>query len=619
MFQDFTSTANPLAGAVRTRQLQGSLANLGLDAFVVPRADEHMGEYVPASAERLAWLTGFTGSAGMAIVGRRFAALFADGRYTLQASTQVDIRLLEIVQFPETSPGDWLAAKLGDGAVVGYDPWLHPTAWVRTFEAALAKSGVRLKAVARNPVDRLWGADRPAPPLGPITVQPIDYAGVSAEAKILEVQKALKADGRDAVILTLPDSIAWAFNIRGSDVKHNPTPLAFAIVHASGKPELFVDKRKIGAETKAHLSGLVRLREPDDLAERIKALKDGKRKVQLDEATAAHWFRRALGVKSQLVADARDPCILPKARKNAAEIKGSRAAHERDGVAMTRYLAWLDREAPSGRIDEITAVKRLEEMRAETQALKEISFDTISGSGANGAIVHYRVTEATSRKLAKGELFLVDSGAQYQDGTTDVTRTVAVGKPTQEMRERFTLVLKGMIAISMLRFPKGTTGGHIDAFARKALWDAGLDFDHGTGHGVGSFLSVHEGPQSISKRGHVALEPGMIISNEPGYYKTGAYGIRIENLVLVAEPADVPGGERPMMSFETLTLAPIDRRLIEPKLMTAEEIRWLDAYHARVREMIGPHLGPEDRAWLVAATQNIGKAPKASTPVAEQG
>ncbi|MEZ5816261.1 MAG: aminopeptidase P family protein [Hyphomicrobiaceae bacterium] len=607
MFQDFTSPANPSEGAQRTRRLQAMLAELGLDAFVVPRADEHMGEYVPASAERLMWLTGFSGSAGMAVVGRRFATLFVDGRYTLQAATQVDAKLFDVVQIPETSPAEWLSAKLGTGAVVGFDPWLHPTSWVKAFETTLAKAGVKLKPVGRNPVDRLWGAERPSPPLGAVTVQPIAYAGLSAEHKIAELQKGLKAEGRDAVILTLPDSIAWAFNIRGSDVKHNPTPLAFAIVHATGKPELFLDKRKIGTETKAHLAGLVRLREPTELAARVKALKDANRKVQLDEATAAHWFRRSLGGKSPHVIDARDPCILPKARKNAAEIEGSRTAHERDGVAMARYLAWLDREAPSGRVDEIEAVKRLEAMRAETQALKEISFDTISGAGPNGAIVHYRVTEATSRKLAKGELFLVDSGAQYQDGTTDVTRTVAIGKPTQEMRERFTRVLKGMIAISMLRFPKGTTGGHIDAFARKALWDAGLDFDHGTGHGVGSYLSVHEGPQSISKRGTVALEPGMIVSNEPGYYKTGAYGIRIENLVLVAEAAEIAGGERPMMSFETLTLVPIDRRLVEPKLMSPDELAWLDAYHARVRGTIGRHLTGPDRDWLEAATAPIGK------------
>jgi Xaa-Pro aminopeptidase len=607
MFQDFSSPSDPIAGANRTRTLQSRLRGLGLDAFVVPRADEHMGEYVAACSERLMWLTGFSGSAGLAVVGQRFAALFVDGRYTLQAGSQVDPKLFEIVQIPETSPSEWLAGKLSSGAVVGFDPWLHPTAWVKATEAVLAGAGIRLKAVGRNPVDLLWGRERPAAPVGMVQVQPLALAGQSAESKIADLQKGLKADGADATILTLPDSIAWLFNIRGSDVKHNPTALAFAIVHAAGKPELFLDKRKIGPAAKAHLGALVRLREPGDLAERVIALRQGKKRVRLDEATAAHWFRRTLGARSLLVTDARDPCILPKARKNAAEIAGSRTAHERDGAAMARYLAWLDREAPSGRVDEISAVQKLEQMRAETQALKEISFDTISGSGPNGAIVHYRVTEATSRQLGKGELFLVDSGAQYQDGTTDVTRTVAIGKPTAEMRERFTLVLKGMIAISMLRFPKGTTGAHIDAFARKALWDAGLDFDHGTGHGVGSYLSVHEGPQSISKRGHVALEPGMIISNEPGYYKAGAYGIRIENLVLVSEPAAIEGGEREMMGFETLTLVPIDRRLVDVKLLTASELLWLDAYHERVRATIGPQLTGDDRIWLETATARMGR------------
>ncbi|MBS0243858.1 MAG: aminopeptidase P family protein, partial [Proteobacteria bacterium] len=575
MFQTFTSSSNPADGALHTRQLQPRLAALGLDAFLVPRSDEHMGEYVAPSADRLKWLTGFTGSAGLAAVGQKFAALFVDGRYTLQAGTQVDTKLIEVIQIPETSPSDWLAGKLSKGATVGFDPWLHTTAWVRAVEATFAKSGIKLKPVRRNPIDQVWGRDRPEPPIGPVLVQPLQYAGVSAADKIAELQRGLKADGRDAAILTLPDSIAWAFNIRGSDVAHNPVPLAFAILHQTAKPELFIDKRKLDADVRRHLAPLVRLREPDELAAQVAVLKASKKRVALDENSAAHWFRLALGAKSPLVVDARDPCIIPKARKNAAEIAGSRAAHERDAVAMARFLAWLDREAPSGRVDEIAAVEKLEAMRAETQALREISFDTISGAGSNGAIVHYRVTDETNRKLGKGELYLVDSGAQYQDGTTDVTRTVAIGRPTQEMRERFTLVLKGMIGISMLRFPKGTTGGHIDAFARKALWDAGLDFDHGTGHGVGSYLSVHEGPQSISKRGQVALEPGMIISNEPGYYKTGAYGIRIENLVLVTPPETPAGGEREMMSFETLTLVPIDRRLVDVKLLSPAETSWL--------------------------------------------
>jgi Xaa-Pro aminopeptidase len=605
MFQDFTASSDPSEGAARTRALMRRLRELGLDAFIVPRSDEHMGEYVPPSAERLRWLTGFTGSAGLAAVTRKRAALFVDGRYTLQASQQVDTRLFDIRQIPDERLGDWLAAELSANARVGYDPWLHTTGWVKALTPLLSRKSITLKPVASNPVDQLWGRERPAPPTGPITIQPLEWAGESAADKIARLQKDLKAEGRDGVVLTLPDSIAWLLNIRGSDVKHNPTPLAFLILPAGGKPDLFVDGRKLDQDVRAYLSPLVRLRAPDEIAERLRELKDAKRRIALDEGTAAHWFRRALGAASPLVVHSEDPCLLPKARKNAAEIRGTRIAHARDGVAMARYLAWLDREAPTGGIDEIEAVKQLEAMRAETQALKENSFDTISGAGPNGAIVHYRVTEATSRRLAPGELFLVDSGAQYQEGTTDVTRTVAVGAPTAEMRQHFTLVLKGHIAISTLRFPKGTTGAHIDAFARKALWDAGLDFDHGTGHGVGSYLSVHEGPQSISKRGHVALEPGMIVSNEPGYYKTGAYGIRIENLLLVSEPAAVPGGEREMMGFEVLTLVPIDRRLVDVALMTTAEIAWLDTYHQRVREAIGAHLSGEDRAWLEVATAPV--------------
>lgn len=605
MYQDFTDGADKAQSTLRIDRLQAILSAKGLTAVLVPRADEHMGEYVPPSAERLKWLTGFSGSAGMASIGRVKSALFVDGRYTLQARDQVDTDLLEIVQIPNTQPEDWLARVMREGDVVGYDPWLHTTAAIRRLEDALTPRGIKLKPLARNLVDQIWGRERPPAPTGAVIVQPLALAGKGADTKIAELQKELKDAGQDAAILTLPDSIAWAFNIRGADVKHNPTALAFAILHVTGKPELFIDKRKLDADAKAHLAALVRLRTPDELAERVKALRDQGRKVRLDENTAAHWFRRTLGLTSQNVVNARDLCILPKARKNAAEIQGARLAHERDGVAMAHYLAWLDREAPAGRLDEITAVKQLEAMRAETQALREISFDTISGSGPNGAIVHYRVTEATNRRLRSGELFLVDSGGQYQDGTTDITRTVAIGQPTREMRERFTLVLKGHIAIATLRFPKGTTGAHLDAFARKALWDHGLDYDHGTGHGVGSYLSVHEGPQSISKAGHTPIEPGMIISNEPGFYKTGAYGIRIENLVLVTEPAPVPGGERPMMSFETLTLAPFDRRLIEPKLMTTDEIAWIDAYHARVQKTIGPHLTGEDRSWLQAATQRL--------------
>lgn len=601
MFQDFSASTAPSQGVDRVARLRSRLRALGVDAVVVPRSDEHMGEYVPPSSERLKWLTGFTGSAGLAIVGGAAAAIFVDGRYTLQAGTQVDKGTFEVLQVPESEPADWLTAKVKKGGVVGFDPWLHTTAWVTRTRQLLAKHDIRLKPLGRNPLDAVWGEERPAPPLGPVTVHPLKFAGKASEQKIAELQGTLKESGEDAAILTLPDSIAWAFNIRGSDVQHNPTPLAFAILHATGKPELFVNKHKLSADVRKYLSGVCHLREPAELKERIAALKKTEKRVRIDDASAAFWFRQQLGATSKLISNASDPCVLPKARKNKAEIAGTRAAHERDGVAMARFLAWLDREAPSGQVDEIRAVTKLEELRAETQVLKEISFDTISGSGAHGAIVHYRVTAATNRKLKPGELLLLDSGGQYEDGTTDVTRTVAIGSPTQEMRERFTLVLKGHIAISTLRFPKGTTGAHLDAFARHALWQHGLDFDHGTGHGVGSYLSVHEGPQGLSKRSHVPFEPGMIVSNEPGYYKAGQYGIRIENLVLVTELETVPGGDRKMMSFETLTLVPIDLSLVEPKLLTVDEIAWLNAYHARVREVIAPHL-VADRKWLEAAT-----------------
>jgi Xaa-Pro aminopeptidase len=605
MFQDFSSSADPELGAKRVAKLRARLKRLGVDAVIVPRADEHMGEYVPPSAERLAWLTGFTGSAGWAIIGREKAALFVDGRYVLQAPAQVPTSIFEIVQVPETAPAQWIIKNFGKGTRIGFDPWLYTRAGIALLETALAKSDITLKALSRNPVDEIWGAERPPPPQGPVAVQPLELAGVAAADKIKDLQRQLREAGEDAVILTLPDSIAWLFNIRGSDVKHNPTPLAFAIVPVSGRPELFIGKAKLGADVRTHLNGIARVRPPDALAERLGVLKEERKRVRLDTATAAMWLWQRLGGARGRISEAADPCILPKARKNEAEIRGTRVAHQRDGVAVTRFLAWLDREAPKGTVDEITAVRTLENMRAETQALKEISFDTISGSGPNGAIVHYRVTEATNRLLKPGELFLVDSGAQFIDGTTDITRTVAIGAPSAEMRDRFTRVLLGHIAISELRFPTGTTGAHIDAFARHALWQAGFDYDHGTGHGVGSYLSVHEGPQSISKRGHVALEPGMILSNEPGYYKTGGYGIRIENLLLVAAAAPIPGGERPMMAFETLTLVPIDRRLVDAALLGPAGVAWLDAYHARVAAEIGPHLAGVDRDWLDRATAPI--------------
>jgi Xaa-Pro aminopeptidase len=605
MFQTFEAPDNnPRDTADRVARLRDIMLRTGLDAVLIPHADEYMNEYVPPCGQRLAWLTGFTGSAGMAAVARKSAALFVDGRYILQAPEQVDTGIFEVLQVPAAKVSDWLGKTLKPGAVVGFDPWLHAPGAVDDLAGELEAKRIKLKPLSRNPVDRVWGRKRPKPPQGMVVPHALKYAGKSAEEKLKELQALLKKDGQDAVVLTFPDSICWLFNIRGADVAHNPVVLAFAIVPVSGKPELFIDAAKIGSEAKAHLASLAKISAPAALETRLAALKQAGKAVRLSPA-APLWFTRKLKGGKARVVRATDPCVLPKARKNTVEIKGARSAHKRDGAAMARFLAWLDREGETGSLDEIAVAQRLETIRSETQALKEISFDTISGAGPNGAIVHYRVTTATNRKLKSGELYLVDSGAQYLDGTTDVTRTVAIGKPTREMQERFTLVLKGHIAIATARFPKGARGIDLDPFARRALWDAGLDFDHGTGHGVGSYLSVHEGPQSISKGGMQVLEPGMIISNEPGYYKTGAYGIRIENLVLVGEPEKAAGGERETMSFETLTLVPIDRRLVLAEMLSPAELDWLNAYHRRVREMIGPELGPPDREWLEQSTAVI--------------
>jgi Xaa-Pro aminopeptidase len=603
MFQSFSAASDPEAAKDRVKRLRALLADEGHAAFLVPRADEHQGEYVAPSAERLKWLTGFSGSAGLAAVTRRHAAVFVDGRYTVQVRGECDAELFDFPGLARAKLTGWLAAKLKRGDTIGFDPWLHTVSEIGRLEEALAAKGLKLKPVARNLVDRVWGKERPAPPAAPVVPHAMKYAGRAADAKIAEIQKALRDAGDDAVILTLPDSICWTFNIRGSDIPHNPVVLAFAIVPAAGKPEIFVGRDKLGREAHAHLAAVAKISDPKALKARVAALRKAKKKVRLDPDRSAWWFGRALGLKT--FARGHDPCLPLKAVKNAAEIRGARASHVRDGAALARYLAWLDREAPKGGLDEIAAVRELEAVRAGTQALKEISFDTISGSGPNGAIVHYRVTEKTNRKLAPGELFLLDSGAQYLDGTTDITRTIAIGRPSEEMRERFTLVLKGHIAIATARFPKGTRGIDLDPFARRALWEKGLDYDHGTGHGVGSYLSVHEGPQSISRAGMAPLEPGMICSNEPGYYKEGAYGIRIENLVLVKEPEKPAGGDRETMSFETLTLVPIDRRLIAKELLTADEIGWIDDYHARVQALIAPEVDPDTRVWLEAATEPL--------------
>ena len=600
IFQTFTETADPSHGAARVKALRAELARRGLDGFIVPRSDEHQNEYVPPCAERLAWLTGFTGSAGLAIVLAKKAAVFVDGRYTLQVRDQVDVKTFEPVAIATTSPEKWIETHAPGGAKLGYDPWLTTQAQRERYEKASAKSGASLVAVESNPVDAIW-ADRPAAPCAPITLHPRKLAGVDAAKKLKQIAAAL--EGVDGLVVSDPHAVAWAFNIRGGDVSHTPLPLSFALIPASGKPSLYVEGAKLSNSVRATLARLANIEEPARLSDDLARLGEAKQRLRFDAASAPvrliQSFRDAGGEADVGI----DPIARLKAVKNAAELDGARAAHVRDGAAIVRFLAWFDGAAPGGKLTEIEAVQALETFRRDTGKLKEISFPTISGAGAHGAIVHYRVTEQTDAPITRG-LFLLDSGAQYEDGTTDITRTIAVGKPTADMRDRFTRVLKGHIAIARAVFPKGTHGGQLDSFARAALWEAGLDFDHGTGHGVGSYLSVHEGPQRISKAPSVALEAGMILSNEPGYYKTGAYGIRIENLVVV-QPETIKGAEREMFGFETITLAPIDARLVDTRLMTRDEIRWLDAYHARVRKTLSPLLDAPARKWLAAATKPL--------------
>lgn len=604
MFQTFENSSGPAHVAERTKALRAALTKEKIDAYLVPRSDEFQGEYVPACAERLRWLTGFTGSAGLAAVTRKAAMLMIDGRYTVQARAETDTDIFEPALLPRPRLAEWLIEKLPKGATAGFDPWLHTAGEIARLKTALDAKGIALKPLSRNLIDQLWGKERPAPPYSPVAVHPLKLAGVEASAKLAELQKTLKDADQQAALLTLADSICWLFNIRGADVAHNPVVRAYALVPSSGKAELYIDPAKITAEVKAHLSPVAKVVAPKQLTARLKELRAAGKRVRLDADTAPYALERALGPKA--IAKGADPCILPKAIKNATEIAGAKAAHKRDAAAVVRYLAWLDEAAAHGKLDEITAVKKLEEFRKQTNKLREISFPTISGSGANGAIVHYRVTEATNRFLKPGELFLLDSGAQYQDGTTDITRTIAIGIPSAEMCARFTAVLKGHIAIATARFPKGTRGIDLDPFARRALWDMGADYDHGTGHGIGSYLSVHEGPQSISRAGMAVLQPGMLLSNEPGFYKEGVYGIRIENVVLVTPPAKIAGGaDREMMGFETLTLVPMDRRLIVTDVLCSSERAWLDAYHATVYRILSPDLDEATRAWLMAATRPL--------------
>ena len=608
MFQSFDPAPDADQGTDRLDRLRREMARQGVDGFLVPRADEHQGEYVPARAERLRWLTGFSGSAGVALVLADRALLFVDGRYTLQAREQADPAAWEVESLVDNPPPMWMSKELAGGARIGFDPWLHTLGEVDRLRAAAAARKAELVPLSVNLVDAIWD-DQPEPPLAPVEIHAADNAGELAKDKIARLSHAIAAAGATHAVLTDPSSLAWTFNIRGGDVPHTPLALGFAIVGAEDRPVIFIDERKLGIEEKAYLTQLADIAAPAALEPHLAELARTGARIALDPALAADRLRMIVEAAGGTVARVADPARLPRATKNEAEIAGTRAAHLRDGAAMVRYLAWLDGQEP-GSIDEITAAKRLEEIRATTgeslqMPLRDISFDTISGAGPNGAIIHYRVTTTTNRRLANGDLFLVDSGAQYRDGTTDITRTVPVGRPTEEMRRHYTIVLKGLIGISLLRFPEGTRGLDIDAVARLAHWKAGIDYAHGTGHGVGSFLSVHEGPQRIAKTGTEKLLPGMILSNEPGYYREGHYGIRLENLILVTEKTEINGGDIAMHSFETLTLAPFDRRLIVADMLTREERDWLDAYHARVREEIGPMLDSEVLGWLERATEAL--------------
>jgi Xaa-Pro aminopeptidase len=601
MRQTFDESTDPSFGPRHVPLIRQAMAEQGLDGFLVPHEDEHQNEYLPAANDRLAWATGFTGSAGAAVILKDRAAIFVDGRYTLQVRDQVDVGTFEIRDLIEGGVPAYLESAAASGQAIGYDPRLHSPDALERLKAAAAKAGAELRPVTPNPLDKAWGEARPPQPTAPVVPHPLEYAGEESASKRHRVAQALAAHGADAAVLTSPASIAWLFNVRGGDVIRSPLPIGQAILNADGSARLFLDPQKVTPDLRPWLGNEVRLETPSDLPAALGELR-GKR-VVVDPSLSAAWYFEALNGAGAEVLRSEDPCALPRACKNPVEIEGTRRAHARDGAALTRFLHWLATEGQANPPDEVTAVARLEAFREETGALKDLSFDTIAGAASNGAIVHYRPTTRLNKRAEPGSLLLVDSGAQYLDGTTDVTRTVAIGEPSAEMCERFTLVLKGNLALARVRFPAGTTGSALDALARAALWAHGLDYDHGTGHGVGSYLGVHEGPQRISKApSTVALRPGMIVSNEPGYYKEGAYGIRIENLQVVTAPQEIKGGERPMMAFETLTLAPIDRRLIATAMLTDEERHQLDSYHARVRAVIGPQVPAEVRAWLDQVT-----------------
>ncbi|MDX2485748.1 MAG: aminopeptidase P family protein [Pseudodonghicola sp.] len=593
MFQTFDVTARPEQGPPRLAQLRAELETEGLDGFLVPRADAHQGEYVSDHDARLAWLSGFTGSAGFCAALRDVAGVFIDGRYRTQVKAQVAAAFTP-VPWPEIQLADWLVEQLPQGGRVGYDPWLHTVAEIERSSAALDGTGIEMVR-SDNLVDRIW-SDQPPVPMQPVKPHPIEFAGETSASKCARLAADLRKAGHRAAAITLPDSIMWLLNIRGSDIPRNPVAHGFALLHDDGRVELFMASAKL-KDLGDHLGGAVTVAEPDAFLARLAELEGP---VRLDKSTAPQRLADVLGARAVFGAE---PCALPKARKNAAEIKGAAEAHLRDGAAMVDLLCWLDAQAP-GSVSEIDVVTRLEDCRRRDNALRDISFDTIAGTGPNGAIMHYRVSEETNSRLEAGQMLVLDSGGQYLDGTTDITRTIGIGAVGDEERAAFTRVLQGMIAISRLRWPQGLAGQHIEAIGRQPLWLAGQDFNHGLGHGVGAYLSVHEGPQRLSRISDVPLEPGMILSNEPGYYREGAFGIRIENLIVVEPAPALPGGdsERAMLCWRTLTFAPIDRRLIVVDMLSADERAWIDAYHADVAEKIGPRVAGTTRDWLKAAT-----------------
>jgi Xaa-Pro aminopeptidase len=596
MFQTFDDHADPSYGEKHLPLIRKAVAAAGLDGLIIPHEDEYNNEYLPEANDRLAFATGFTGSAGAAVVMLDRAAMFTDGRYTLQVRAQVDGRLFSYHDLVDGGVALWLEQELTPGQTVGYDARLHTPDSLDRLKAAAARAGARLVSVDPNPLDLAW-TDRPPQPLAPVVPHPEPVSGETAAAKRARISQAIADAGADVTVLTGPTSLAWLFNIRGGDVIRSPLPLGQAIVGADGQARLFLDPGKVTDDLPAWLGNATEVLPPEALVPALEAL--AGQRVLLDPANASAWYFDTVAAAGGVVLRGADPCALPRATKNPVEVAGARSAHVRDGAAVARFLHWLATDGQLNPPDEVETVTRLEGFRAETGQLRDLSFDTIAGAGPNGAVIHYRPTHKTNRRAQPGDLLLVDSGAQYLDGTTDITRTVAIGAPSDEMRDRYTLVLKGHIALSRVRFPPGVTGHALDVLARAALWERGLDYDHGTGHGVGSYLGVHEGPQRIARAANsVALLPGMILSNEPGYYKEGAFGIRIENLQVVTQAEPVPGGERPMHGFETLTLAPFDRRLIVAKRLTADERGWVDGYHARVLREIGPLVPGTVQDWL---------------------